>query len=105
MWFRLLLAPQPRRPLNVPAVLEAFEKAICSETSHFPDEDVSFWFDPTTCPDSSIRPDLTLSLDVDQRGFPEGSNQPVRSCLYPLYFCFSLICLEGGGHDAIWAAS
>jgi hypothetical protein len=39
-------------------ILEAFEKAMCSETSHFSDkdEDVSFWLDPTTCPDSGTQP-------------------------------------------------
>jgi hypothetical protein len=55
-----LLAPQPRRPLNVPAILEAFENMIHPDTSL--GSDASLWLDWTSWPDWTLLPDLSLNV-------------------------------------------
>lgn len=63
MWFRLQVrAPQPRRPLNVPAILDAFEKAARLDTPPVPD--APFWLDVPLLPGASLLPNVPLLPDA-----------------------------------------
>ena len=63
MWFRLQVrAPQPRRPLNVPAILDAFEKAARLDTPPVPD--APFWLDVPLLPGASLLPNAPLLPDA-----------------------------------------
>jgi hypothetical protein len=74
MHFYLQLpTPQPWHPLNVPAILETFERMIHLDTSLCPD--MSLWLNLTSWPDLTLLPNLFICLDVGKLGDYEGSHK------------------------------